>query len=88
MQENGNLCPDHENLLHTTDSRLKASARHGGAGCYFEFCSPIRRGGVLSGAAAIIVSEERAATIPVSYLNKTIFMGIPFTFAMNYKTLV
>ena len=42
---NGSSHPDHENLLHTIDSRLRASARYGGAGSCFEFCSPIRRGG-------------------------------------------
>ena len=61
---NGSSHPDHENLLHTIDSRLRASARHGGAGSCFEFCSPIRRGGVPSGAAAIIVSEGESCNHP------------------------
>ena len=29
-------------LLFTIDSPLRASARHGGAGTFFEFCFPIR----------------------------------------------
>jgi hypothetical protein len=71
---NGSSHPDHENLLYTIDSRLRASARHGGAGSCFEFCSPIRRGGVPSGAAAIILSEGESCNNSLSYLNKTIFM--------------
>jgi hypothetical protein len=61
---NGSSHPYHENLLHTIDSRLRASVRHGRAGSCFEFCSPIRRGGVPSGAAAIIVSEEESYNHP------------------------
>ena len=56
--------PYHENLLHTIDSRLRASARHGWAGSCFEFCSPIRCRGVPSGAAAIIVSERELQQSP------------------------
>jgi hypothetical protein len=39
------------------DTRLRASPRHGGAGKIFLiFLSLIRRGGVPSGAAAVIVN--------------------------------
>jgi len=61
---NGSSHPDQENLLLTIDSRLRASARHGGAGSCFEFCPLIRCGGVLSGAAAIIVSEGESCNNP------------------------
>ena len=61
---NGSSHPDHENLLHTIDSRFRASARHGGAGSCFEFYLPIRRGGAPSGAAAIIVSEGESGSNP------------------------
>jgi hypothetical protein len=51
-------------FLYMIDSRLRASARHGGAVSFFEFCLPIRRRSAPSGAAAI----------PVLYLNTLIFM--------------
>ena len=37
------------------DTRLRASPRHGGAGNFLIFLVTIRRGGVPSGAAAVIV---------------------------------
>jgi hypothetical protein len=43
------------------------------AGSFLIFYSPIRRGGVPSGAAAIIV--HKMETIPAFYLNTMIFMG-------------
>ena len=39
------------------DTRFRAFPRHSGAGS-FEFQSPIRRGGVPSGAAAFIVPDK------------------------------
>ena len=56
--------PDHENLLRTINSLLRASARHGEAGSCCEFCSSIHRGGVPSGAAVIIVSEGKSDDDP------------------------
>jgi hypothetical protein len=71
---NGSSQPDHENLLHTIDSRLRAFTRYGGAGNCFECCSPIRRGASLRGRQSSYLRES-GVTIPVSYLNKTIFIG-------------
>jgi hypothetical protein len=44
----------HENRLHTMDARLRASLEARRAGSFFQWCSPIRRGGVPSGVAAFI----------------------------------
>jgi hypothetical protein len=44
--------PNHENRLHTIDTRLRASSESRWAGSQFR--SPIRRGDVPSGAAAFI----------------------------------
>jgi hypothetical protein len=72
---NGSSHPDHENLLHTIDSRLRASARHGGAGSCFDFAHRSAAGASLRGRWQSSYLRERVVTIPVSYLNKTIFMG-------------
>ena len=56
--------PDHENLLRTINSLLRASAGHGEAGSCCELCSPIHRGGIPSGAAVIIVSEAKSDDDP------------------------
>jgi hypothetical protein len=68
---------NHENLLHTIDSRFRASARHGGAGSCFEFAHRSAAGASLRGRRQSSYLRKRVVTIPVSYLNKTIFMGNP-----------
>jgi hypothetical protein len=58
------------------DSRLRASARLGGAGTFFEFCLPIHRtGSPVLGRRQSSCLRERVAAIPVVYLNTLIFMG-------------
>ena len=61
-------------FLYTIDSRFRASARHGGAGTFFEFCLPIPAQEAPSGTAAIIVSEGESGSNPRIYLNPLIFM--------------
>ena len=46
--------PNHENRLHMIDTRLRASLEARRAGSFFQWCSPIRRGGVPSGVAVFI----------------------------------
>jgi len=43
-------------VVSTKDPRLRGSPGHSGQG-FFEFYSPIRRGGAPSGAAAFIVTD-------------------------------
>jgi hypothetical protein len=51
-------------VLYTMDSRLRASLEARRAGSFFQFLSLIRRGGVPSGAAAIIVSDGQSGNNP------------------------
>jgi hypothetical protein len=70
----GSSHPDHKNLLHTIDSHLRASARHGRAGTFFEFCLPIcRTGSPVLGRRHSSCLRESVAAIPVLYLNTLIF---------------
>ena len=46
-----------KNVLYTKDPGLEVSPGHGGQRVFFEL-SPIRRGGALSGAAAIIADDR------------------------------
>ncbi len=55
-------------------SHLNASPRPGGAMSYFVFLSPIRRGGVPSGAAVFIVTGSIEVQTLISYLDYPIFM--------------
>jgi hypothetical protein len=73
---NGSSHPDHENLLHTIDSRLRASleARRGRE-FVLNFDHRSAAGASLLGRRQSSYLRERVVTIPVSYLNKTIFMG-------------
>ena len=62
--------PNHENCLLYEGPRFRASLESRRDGSFFEFCSPIRRGGVPSGAAAVIVPDEKIGTIPAFYQKK------------------
>ena len=56
--------PNHENrIIYEGPSPQGLSQAHRAGSC-FEFCSPIRRGGTPSGAAAIIVSEGESCNNP------------------------
>ena len=75
---NGSSHPDHENLLHTIDSRLRASleARRGRELFWILLTDP-PWGASLRGRRQSSYLRERVVSIPVSYLNKTFFMGNP-----------
>ena len=51
-------------VLYTMDSRLRASLEARRARSFFQFLSLIRRGGVPSGAAAIIVPDGQSDNNP------------------------
>ena len=66
--------PVHD-ALYTKDSCLRASPRHGGQEVFLHFSHRSAVGATLRGRRQSSYLRERVVTIPVSYLDKTIFIG-------------
>ena len=66
---------NHESCLYK-GSRFRASPRHSGQGFFWDFSVTARRGGIPSGAAAIIENNGYRSNNPASCMNNMIFTGV------------